>query len=65
MKSMLKKFRIRFQGLLKQVDGQDMVEYALVLALLSMAATTGMKSLATKINTAFTGLGTSITTYTS
>jgi EAL domain-containing protein (putative c-di-GMP-specific phosphodiesterase class I)/CheY-like chemotaxis protein/Flp pilus assembly pilin Flp len=46
------------------VDGQDLVEYALVVALIAFAATTGMKSLAGKINTAFTTIGTTLSSYT-
>jgi pilus assembly protein Flp/PilA len=34
-------------------DGQDLVEYSLLLALISLAAMTGMKGLATAINSTF------------
>ena len=44
---------------------QDLIEYALVVALIAMAATAGMKTVATNINTAFTNIGTKLTTYTS
>ena len=46
-------------------SGQDLIEYALVVALISLAATAGMSSIATTIGTAFTGLGTKLGTYTS
>ena len=46
-------------------SGQDLVEYALVLALIALAATVSMKALATNIGTAFTAVGTKLTTYTS
>ena len=46
-------------------SGQDLVEYALVLALIALAATVSMKTLATNIGTAFTSVGTKLTTYTS
>jgi pilus assembly protein Flp/PilA len=49
---------------LKDECGQDVVEYALVLALIALGATTAMKGLATKITTAFTSVGTKLTTYT-
>jgi pilus assembly protein Flp/PilA len=45
--------------------GQDLVEYALVVALIALAATASMKTLATTIGTAFTSVGTKLTTYTS
>ena len=50
---------------LQEENGQDLIEYALVVALIAFAATAGMNTLATGINTAFgniaTRLGTSIT----
>jgi pilus assembly protein Flp/PilA len=48
----------------KEEEGQDLVEYALLVALVALAATAGMNALATKINTTFTALGTSLTTAT-
>jgi pilus assembly protein Flp/PilA len=38
-------------------DGQDLVEYALVVALIALAATAGMQTLATDISNAFTSIG--------
>ena len=49
------------QNLMSSEDGQDLIEYALVVALIAFAATAGMGSLATDINTAFTNIGTSLT----
>jgi pilus assembly protein Flp/PilA len=43
--------------LVSEDSGQDLIEYALVVALIAFAAITGMGSLATSINTAFTGIG--------
>jgi pilus assembly protein Flp/PilA len=45
--------------------GQDLIEYALVVALIAFAAAAGMSSVATQINAAFTNIGAKITTYTS
>lgn len=45
-------------------EGQDLIEYALLVALIAMAATVGMKALATDINTAFGNIGTTLNTYT-
>ncbi len=45
-------------------EGQDLIEYALLVALVAFAATVGMTSLATGINAAFTAIGTKLTTYT-
>lgn len=49
--------------ILKDEKGQDLVEYALVVALIALAATAGMNSLAGSINTAFTNVGTKLGTY--
>ena len=48
----------------KEEQGQDLIEYALLVALVALAATLGMKSLATSINAEFVALGTSLTTAT-
>lgn len=45
-------------------SGQDMVEYALVMGLIALGATTAMKGLATTIGSAFTSVGTTLTSYT-
>jgi pilus assembly protein Flp/PilA len=42
-------------------DGQDLVEYALIVALIALAATAGMSTLATAINSGFTTLGSTLT----
>lgn len=52
-------------AIIRDESGQDLVEYALVLALIALAATVSMKALATVIGTAFTSVGTKLTTYTS
>jgi pilus assembly protein Flp/PilA len=44
-------------------SGQDLIEYALVVALIAFAATAGMGSVANKINDAFANIGTKLTTY--
>ncbi|MCU1247994.1 MAG: Flp family type IVb pilin [Edaphobacter sp.] len=63
MKDKLSKLSIKLQ-LLKDESGQDLIEYALMVALISLAATIGMKNLATSINLAFTHIGTKLSTYT-
>jgi len=64
MKDMFLKLSVNIQTLLIREEGQDLVEYALVVALIAFASVVGMKSLATAINTAFTNIGTQMTTYT-
>jgi pilus assembly protein Flp/PilA len=52
------------QRLIMREEGQDLIEYALVVALIAFAATVGMSSLAGDINNAFTAIGTLVTSYT-
>jgi len=63
MQFRLWKFNATMQNL-TQEHGQDLIEYALVVAMIAFAATAGMSSVATSINTAFTSIGTTITSYT-
>jgi pilus assembly protein Flp/PilA len=51
--------------LIRDESGQDLIEYALVVALIALAATAGMTSVATKIRAAFTSIGNKLATYTS
>lgn len=60
MKAVIAKFT-RVLKLLAREQGQDMVEYALLIALIAFAATSGTKTLASKINTTFVNLGTTLT----
>ncbi len=43
--------------------GQDLIEYALVVALIALAATVGMNTVASAINEAFTRIGTKLSSY--
>jgi pilus assembly protein Flp/PilA len=53
------------QNMLRQEEGQDLIEYALVVALIALAATAGMQTVATDINLAFSNIGSKLTSYTS
>lgn len=50
------------RSFIKQESGQDLVEYALVVALIALAATVGMKSLAGGINKTFDSVSVSLST---
>ena len=63
MKNALLKLYVKMQ-ILKNDNGQDLIEYALVAALIALAATAGMGTVATAINTAFSNIGTKLTSYT-
>jgi len=43
--------------------GQGLVEYALILALVAFAAVVAMQTLAKYINNAFTGIGSTLSSY--
>jgi pilus assembly protein Flp/PilA len=64
MKDKLWKLSIQIQNILKSEDGQDLIEYALVVALIAFAATVGMSTLASQINSAFTTIGSRLTSAT-
>jgi len=46
-------------------EGQDLVEYALVVALIAFGATAGMKSLSAGLTKAFQGISTTLGSYVS
>ena len=60
MKDQLMKLPVKLQLLLENEEGQDLIEYALVVALIALAATAGMGSLANSINAAFVAIGTTL-----
>ena len=51
--------------LLLDESGQDLIEYLVLAALIVLGAVVSMSGLATTIGTAFTSVGTKLTTYTS
>jgi pilus assembly protein Flp/PilA len=65
MNTMLLKVYIKFQDLATREEGQDLVEYALVVALIAFGATAGMKALAGGLNTAFNNISSTLLSYTS
>jgi pilus assembly protein Flp/PilA len=62
MKDRFLMLSIKMQNLLSREEGQDLIEYALVVALIAFAATAGMGTLAKDINNAFIQIGQSLTT---
>jgi pilus assembly protein Flp/PilA len=61
MKDKMHKLSVMLQILMDE-NGQDLIEYALVVALIAFAATAGMGTLAADINNAFIKIGTKLTT---
>jgi pilus assembly protein Flp/PilA len=53
MNEMMLKTYLKLQALMNREEGQDLVEYALVVALIAFGAVAAMKGLSSEINTAF------------
>jgi len=63
MRDFLLKQYVKAQ-ILREDHGQDLIEYALVVALIAFAATAGMTAVANNINAAFTNIGNRVLSYT-
>jgi pilus assembly protein Flp/PilA len=61
MNTVLLRITFFLQALIEDEQGQDLVEYALVVALIAFGAITGMGYLAKGINHAFSGIATTLT----
>jgi len=62
MNTLLSSLYLHLRNLVVREEGQDLVEYALVVALIAFGAIAGMSQLATGINNAFSGIATTLTT---
>ena len=51
-----------FANLMNDESGQDLIEYALVAALVGLGAVAAMKTLGSNISTSFGSIGTTLTT---
>jgi pilus assembly protein Flp/PilA len=60
MNNMLLKMYVKFQELKDREEGQDLVEYTLVIALVSIAAIATMSTLASKITLVFSSIATDL-----
>jgi pilus assembly protein Flp/PilA len=54
---MFDRIRKVLASLHRDESGQDLIEYALLAALIALAATVGMTTVASDINNAFTAIG--------
>jgi len=61
MQSLAVRVYILVLNLFTREEGQDLVEYALVVALIAFGAITGMGYLATGINSAFSTIASTLT----
>ena len=51
---------VKLQNLMNREDGQDLVEYALLVCLIALAVIGGVKGVATAIGTVFTNISNSL-----
>lgn len=63
MNNLYLKLMTKLQELKDREEGQDLVEYALVVALIAFGATAGMSALAGGINNAFNNISTTLGNY--
>jgi pilus assembly protein Flp/PilA len=64
MNALVFKLKSKLQNLLSREDGQDLVEYAMVCALLAFGIVAGMNSVAKGLDTAFSNISSTMGTYT-
>jgi pilus assembly protein Flp/PilA len=60
MNTMLLKMYVKAQDLMNREEGQDLVEYALLVSLIALAAMAGVKNVATAVTTVFSNISTSL-----
>ena len=51
---------VKLQGLKNGEDGQDLVEYALLVALIALVCIAGVRNVATAVNNVFTEISSSL-----
>jgi pilus assembly protein Flp/PilA len=62
MKNLFFSAILRVKQLIEDEQGQDLVEYALIVALIAFGAMSGMGYVAKGVNHAFSGIATTLTT---
>ena len=61
MNTLINNLYFQVRSILVHDEGQDLVEYALVVALIAFGAITGMGYLATGLNHTYSGIATTLT----
>jgi pilus assembly protein Flp/PilA len=62
MNTLLLKLYVKFQDLMSREEGQDLVEYALVAAIIALGAVATMTSLQTEIKAVYADITSALTT---
>ncbi|MEI9968545.1 MAG: Flp family type IVb pilin [Terracidiphilus sp.] len=60
MSNSLLKLYVKLQGLKHGEEGQDLVEYALLVALIALVCITGVGNVATAVNSVFSNISSSL-----
>jgi len=60
MNNLMIKLFVKMQSLMNREEGQDLVEYALVVALVAFGATAALKTLGTGLNSAFSSISSTL-----
>ncbi len=60
MRHKLRKFCVTVRNLANDEEGQDLIEYALVSALIAVSAIGGMKHLATAVSSLFSSIASTL-----
>jgi pilus assembly protein Flp/PilA len=60
MNNMILALYVKLQNLINREEGQDLVEYALLVCLIALAAITGVNKVATAVTTVFSNISASL-----
>lgn len=60
MSNFLSKLNLKFQGLKNDEEGQDLVEYALLIALISLICISAINGVGTTVNSVFVAISSSL-----
>ena len=60
MRNTLLNLYVKFQSLKNGEEGQDLVEYALLVALIALVCVTGVSNVATAVNNVFSNISASL-----
>jgi pilus assembly protein Flp/PilA len=60
MNTLFLKMYVKIQDLMNREEGQDLVEYALLITLISLAAVAGLNKVSSAVNLVFSNISTTL-----
>jgi pilus assembly protein Flp/PilA len=60
VKKLFSNISLQIRELMEHEEGQDLVEYALLITMIALAGVSGMKGIASAINTVFTHISSTL-----